>query len=136
MFLNIKCVFRFVLQILSEIFLILRRIQGGIIVNVHRFSCKVPIILVNFNETRGFLRDRFSKNTRISNFIIIRPVGDEDFHADGQRGMTKRKIAFRDFANVLKNRSVTLTQIITACCEKCVAQHQYTPWTNCTSFSY
>jgi len=40
---------RFALQILSEIFLILRRIQGDIIINVNRSACKVPIILVSFN---------------------------------------------------------------------------------------
>ena len=75
MFWNIKCVFRFALQIMSEIFLILRRLQGDIVINVHRSSCKVPIILVNFNETWGFLLNRFAKNIRISNFITIRPVG-------------------------------------------------------------
>jgi len=33
---------------LSAIFLILRRIQRAIIIYVHRFSCKVPVILVRF----------------------------------------------------------------------------------------
>jgi hypothetical protein len=33
---------------LSEIFLILRRIQRDIIINVHRCFCKVPVILVRF----------------------------------------------------------------------------------------
>ena len=28
--------------------------------------------------------DRFSKNTRISNFMELRPVGTEFFHADEQ----------------------------------------------------
>ena len=37
------------LQLLSETFLILRRIQKDIIIKVHRFSCKVPIILVRFS---------------------------------------------------------------------------------------
>jgi hypothetical protein len=44
--LNIKCVFWFYLQLLSEKFLILRTIQRHIIINVHKYSCKVPIILV------------------------------------------------------------------------------------------
>jgi hypothetical protein len=34
--------------ILSETFLILRRTQRDIIINVHRYSCKVPVILVRF----------------------------------------------------------------------------------------
>ena len=42
--LNIKCVFWFSLQMLSETFLILRRIHGDIIINVHRSSCKVPVM--------------------------------------------------------------------------------------------
>ena len=29
-------------------------------------------------------------------------MGGEDFHADGQRGTTKRIISFRDFVNLLK----------------------------------
>ena len=44
--LNIKYVFSFSLQNLSEKFLILRRIQTDIVINIHRSSCKVPVILV------------------------------------------------------------------------------------------
>jgi hypothetical protein len=36
-----------------------------------------------FNETLIFSTD-FSKNTQISNFMKIRTVGAELFHADGQ----------------------------------------------------
>jgi hypothetical protein len=46
--LNIKQVILFSLQLLSEIFLILRRIQRDTIINVHKFSCKVPITIVGF----------------------------------------------------------------------------------------
>jgi hypothetical protein len=45
--LNIKCVFWFSLQLLSETFLILRIIDWDII-NGHRPSCKAPVILVRF----------------------------------------------------------------------------------------
>jgi hypothetical protein len=45
--LNIKCVIWFSLQILSEIFLILRKIQRDAI-NVHSSSCTVPAVLVRF----------------------------------------------------------------------------------------
>ena len=44
--LNKKCVFCFTLQLWSETFLILRIIQQDIIINVHRSSCKVPVILI------------------------------------------------------------------------------------------
>ena len=46
--LNIKCVFWFSLQLLSETFLILIRIHRDIIINVHLSSCKVSVILVRF----------------------------------------------------------------------------------------
>jgi len=44
----------------------------------------------------------FSKNTQISNFMKIRPVGAELFHADGQTDMTKLIVAFHNFANAPK----------------------------------
>ena len=44
--LNIKCVSWFYLQLLFEIFLILRGYQWDMITYVQKSSCKVPIILV------------------------------------------------------------------------------------------
>jgi hypothetical protein len=45
---------------------------------------KYPLFLSDFNETWIFL-DRCSKNSQTSNFIKIRPVGAELYHAeDGQ----------------------------------------------------
>jgi hypothetical protein len=46
--LYIKCMFAFFLQILSKIFLILRRIGWDMIKTVHFSSCRVLIILVRF----------------------------------------------------------------------------------------
>jgi hypothetical protein len=46
--LNTKCVFLFSLQLLFETFLILRRIQRVIVINVKTSSCKVPVIIVGF----------------------------------------------------------------------------------------
>ena len=46
--LSTKCVFWFSVQILSEIFLVLRRIGRDITINVYCCSCKVPVILVRF----------------------------------------------------------------------------------------
>ena len=43
----------------------------------------IIIIIIIFHLNSNFL-DRFSKNTEIQNFITIRPVGAELFHADGQ----------------------------------------------------
>jgi hypothetical protein len=57
MLLNIKCVFWFSVQLLSETFLVLRRIHRDIIINVHRSSCKVPLLLSDFNGYWIFLTD-------------------------------------------------------------------------------
>jgi hypothetical protein len=48
--------------------------------------------------------DRFSKNTQIlvSNFMKIRPVEAELFHADRRTDTTKLIIAYSNFANALK----------------------------------
>jgi len=43
------------------------------------------------------------KNTHISNFMKIRPVGAESFRADGRTDMTNLTEAFRKFANAPKN---------------------------------
>jgi hypothetical protein len=55
--LNIKCVFCFPLQILSETFLILRRIERDITINVFGLHVKHPLFLSDFNESRMFPTD-------------------------------------------------------------------------------
>jgi len=63
---------------------------------------KYRLFLSGLNETSIFL-ERFSKNSQISNFMKIRPVGGELFHADGRTDMTKLIVAFLNFANAHKN---------------------------------
>jgi len=48
---------------------------------------KFPLLFSDFNQISNFL-DKFSKNTQMPNFVKIRPVGVELFHADGQTDMT------------------------------------------------
>ena len=50
-----------------------------------------------------FSRQIFEKNTEISNFTKIRPVGAELFRADVRTDMTNLIVAFRSFANALKH---------------------------------
>jgi hypothetical protein len=80
---KIKCVFWFSTQLLFEKFLIRRRIQRDIVINVKTSSLKVPIILVRFEWNLNFLVRR-SRKVQISSFITLRPVGAALFHADGQ----------------------------------------------------
>ena len=74
--------------------------------NVYWSLLKVPAILVTFYWSLNFL-GRFSKNNQISDFIKIRQVGAELFHAgrriERRTDMTKLIVAFRHFANAPKN---------------------------------
>jgi len=67
--------------IFPETFLILRRTKRDTMKNVYRSSFKVRFILTRFELNLNFLY-RFSKNIQMSNFIKIRPMGTELFHAD------------------------------------------------------
>jgi hypothetical protein len=45
------------------------------------------------------------KNIQVGNFMKIRPVGAELFHAGGRTGMLKLIVAFRHFANAPERQS-------------------------------
>jgi len=64
---------------------------------------KCRFFLSGFNEHRIFSTD-FRKNTKISDFMKIRPVGAELFYADRRTDMTKRIVVVRKFANAPKTR--------------------------------
>jgi hypothetical protein len=93
-----------VYTILSEVFFILRRTEQNMIKNAYWPSCKIQLLLSYCNWSRIF-PTAFRKNTYISNFIKIRPVGAESFHADGRTDMTELIVAFRNFANEPKTWS-------------------------------
>jgi hypothetical protein len=69
--------------VLFETLFILSRTEQDMIINVHWSSRKVPAILVGFERNLNFLQ-RFSKNTHITNFTKIHPMGAKLFHAYGQ----------------------------------------------------
>ena len=54
----------FFLQLLLEVFLILRRTERDVIKNVCSSSCKISVIVVIFEWNLNFL-DKFSQNTKI-----------------------------------------------------------------------
>jgi hypothetical protein len=66
----------------------LSRKKRDIVKNVEMCSCKVPVILVGFSWNLNFL-GWSSKKFQVSNFIKIRPLGEELFHADGRWHETK-----------------------------------------------
>jgi len=106
------------LQRVSEKFLILRSMQRDIVIIFHRSSCKVPTVIVTFQQYMNFL-DTFFKNPEISNLMKIRPVGAELFHADGRTDMTKLIVAFRYFVEAPKKRLLSSAGTPTAseaCC--------------------
>jgi hypothetical protein len=79
--LNMKCVLRFSLELFFETFLILRRTDRHMIERMYRSSLKVPVLSVRFLK-RNFPAYCL-KNSQILNFLKIRPMGAELFHADG-----------------------------------------------------
>jgi hypothetical protein len=89
-----------------ETFLILRRSERNIILNMHGSSYKARYyrhILMKLE----FFSIYFSKNNLISNFMKICPV-EAKFHADGQtdrRDITELIVAFRNFSKAPKNES-------------------------------
>jgi hypothetical protein len=101
----IQCLLWISLQLLPEISLIIRRTERDVIINVHRSSIKVGDILVRLQWNLKFV-NRFSKNTQISSFMKIRPVGEQLYHADGRTDKTNLIVAFRNFANAPKKGSI------------------------------
>jgi hypothetical protein len=67
--------------IFSGTFLILRRIQRGIIVCVHRSSYKVPVFRAVFQSSVCIL----GRNIQMASIIKIRSLGAELLHADGRQ---------------------------------------------------
>jgi hypothetical protein len=93
--------------ILSEIFLIVRRTERDININVYRSSCKIPVTFSHFNGTCTFSTG--FEEFQISNYIKILPV-EVEFHTgartDGQTGrhtdMMNIIVAFHYFEKASK----------------------------------
>jgi hypothetical protein len=100
----------FSLQLLSEILLILRRIQRDTIIGQHRSSCKVPIIFSDINETSIFCTDyrkilnKFHESLSSGSLVVPfgQAAGQTDRQTDKHTDMTKLIVAFRNFAKASK----------------------------------
>jgi len=78
------CVLIFSATLTGILFLILKRIQRDDIINVRKFSYKVPFLLSAFGKTWIFSTDFRKKNTQILNLIKIHPVTAELFNVEGR----------------------------------------------------
>ena len=88
---------------LVEKFLILKRSERDITINVHRCSGKVPVIVVRFEWKLNFWTD-FSKKPKISNLMKIHLLVAELFHADRQTGIrTDRRTHIKKLIVALRN---------------------------------
>jgi hypothetical protein len=91
------CVFLF-LTILTEIFLILRRIKRDVFINVHRSSCTVEYQLVLSDFMNLEFSRRFAQKTNVkfheNPFSGSRVVSCR--RADGRTDKMKLKVAFRN----------------------------------------
>jgi len=90
-----------------ETLLILRKIQRDIITYVNMSPCKVVSLLPDFDQTLIFSKT-FSKNNPMPNFMKIRLVGADLFHANGHAGMAQLTIAFHRFSNTSKTHPCDL----------------------------
>ena len=104
--------FWFSLKPLSEIFLILIKIQRGIIINVHTSSYNVPVVTVIFNRPwifgTGF-------QIILSYQISWKSVQWEpscSMRTDRQTDMTKYLFAFCDFANAPVRFIINMSDIL------------------------
>jgi hypothetical protein len=101
--LNIQCMFRCPLQVLSETFLILRRIREIWLEMNIGFHIKYPLFFSDSNETSIFSTD-FRKNTEISNFMkSVQREPSCSMRTLGRTDMTKLIVALHNFAHAPKN---------------------------------
>jgi hypothetical protein len=94
-------VFWFFLQLLSNTFLVLTRIQHNIIIYVDP-HVKCPLFLSHFNASGTFMT--FLKHFQVSNFIKIHPVGAELYHHRQMvrlTDLTKLMVILCSFVHVL-----------------------------------
>ena len=102
---NTKCLFWFSLRLLYETFLIRRRIQRDIIINVQRSSYKLPLFLSDFTETWIFSTD-FRKILKYQiSWKSVHWQRSCSMRTGSQTDMTKLIVVFRNFANEHKKWS-------------------------------
>jgi hypothetical protein len=105
--LNIKCAFRFSLQVVSETFLIMRTTQRGIIIKLNRFSWKLLVFFSEFIHTSICIQIfDVLKYIILWKFVQCEPSNSKrtDGRTVGQTHITKQTVALRYLANATKDR--------------------------------
>jgi hypothetical protein len=113
---NINCVFWYSLQLLSETFLVLGRIQPDVMINIHRCSLKVSLIFVRFLIILAFSRQIFEK---YSNMKFTENRCGCSIRADARTDMTKLIVAFNVFAKAPKNNKPQCSRRRACCSFRC-----------------
>ena len=103
---HIKCVFRLFLQLLSETFLIVRRIQLDIIINMCRFNAKYSLFLSDFNEIWIFPTDFWKTLKYQISWKSVQWAPSSFMQTDGRADMRKARVAFCNFAKAPKKNLV------------------------------
>jgi hypothetical protein len=104
----------FSLQRLSETFLVLRRIERDIIINVYRACVKYPLFLSDFDYTRTFSTD-LRKYSNLIYQVAWKFVRWKPSCAHGRTDVTMLIVAFRNFANAPKtNQLMSYREIFAA----------------------
>jgi hypothetical protein len=118
----------FFLKLLSETFLILKRIERGMIEKFYWSSCKVPLVLSDCMKLE-FSRQIFEKYSNII-FHENLPSGSRVVPWGQRTDMTKFIVAFRNSANAPKNS--TLFLLLDGLFPKKQTNAKYFLWRHCT----
>ena len=92
-----KMCISFSLQIFSEIFPIIRNVEGELIKNIHKSSCQSAVFLARFTRNLNFLTDfrKIFKYQKSRNSFQCEPICS--MCTDGRTDMTKLNSLFSQF---------------------------------------
>jgi hypothetical protein len=111
--LNVMCVLIFS-TILTETFLILRRIQWDIVVTVHGLYVKYPLFLSDFNETWIFSTVYKKIHKYKISWKSAQWEPSSSMRTDKRTDMKKLVVVFRNFLHMHTNKTVCLINKIMA----------------------
>jgi hypothetical protein len=111
--LKLKIICWFSLQILSETFVILRRIPRDNVINFHRSSLRYPLLFSGFNKTSLDLNFEKYPNIKFNENIFSGSRIDSCGRTDRQTDMTNLNVAFHNFVKEPKKNRVSTFFVLT-----------------------